>query len=188
MTMQEIPVPSDPVKVALIGAGGRASNHYAPLFGSLKRWIEVVAVCDPVQSHCQAVAATLGVPGYADIRQLVKDQPMEAALVVTPISSRHSISIYLSSNGVHNMCETSWCNTTAQAREMIETARRKNRVVRVAENFFRFPIDRFSHAVRDSGYIGRIGRIESYADHTGYHNNSRWIAFAQNRPPLGAVD
>jgi len=70
----------------------------------------------------------------------------------------------------------------AQAREMIQTARNNNVIVRVAENFFRFSIDRFAQALRDSGYLGRIGRIFSYADHTGYHNDSRWIAFAQSHP------
>jgi hypothetical protein len=107
---------------------------------------------------------------------------MEAAIIVTPIPSHYAISVYLSSHGFHNLCETTWCSMVAQAREMIKTARENNVIVRVAENFFRFSIDRFAQALRDSGYLGRIGRIFSYADHTGYHNNSRWIAFAQNHP------
>jgi len=65
---------------------------------------------------------------------------------------------------------------------MIAVARKHNVVVRVAENFFRMPIDRFAQTVRDCGYLSRIGRIVSYADHTGYHNDSRWIAFAQCHP------
>jgi len=55
-------------------------------------------------------------------------------------------------------------------------------IARVAENFFRFPIDRFAQTVRDSGYLGRIGRVVCYADHTGYHNNSRWTVFAGEHP------
>ena len=65
---------------------------------------------------------------------------------------------------------------------MVSQARESNVIGRVAENFLRFPIDRFSQVLRDSGYLGRIGRIFSYADHTGYHNNSRWIASAQSHP------
>jgi len=44
------------------------------------------------------------------------------------------------------------------------------------------PIDRFAQTVRDHGYLGRIGRVVSYASHTGYHNDSRWIAFAKCHP------
>jgi predicted dehydrogenase len=69
-----------------------------------------------------------------------------------------------------------------QAKEMIAAAKENEVITRVAENFFRYPIDRLAQTVRDSGYLGRIGRVISYADHTGYHNDSRWIAFAQCHP------
>jgi predicted dehydrogenase len=90
--------------------------------------------------------------------------------------------VYLSSNGIHNLTETTWANMLCQARDMVRVARANGVITRVAENFFRMPIDRFAQTVRDSGYIGRIGRILSYADHTGYHNNSRWIVFAKSHP------
>jgi len=168
--------------LALIGAGARSQTIYLPLWESLRPWCLPVAVCDPVAENGEKLAQALGVPYYHDIRRLVRDQLMEAALVVTPIPSHHSISVFLSAHGIHNLTETTWASMVCQAKEMIAVARANNAIVRVAENFFRMPIDRFAQTVRDSGYLGRIGRIVSYADHTGYHNNSRWIAFAQCRP------
>jgi len=173
-----LPIPPEPLKLALIGAGTRAQTIYLPLWESLKPWCVPAAVCDPVAGNGQKLAGALGVPYYADIYALVKDRPMEAALVVTPVPSHHSISVFLSSNGIPNHTETGWASMVCQAREMIATARQHNVIVRVAENFFRFPIDRFAQTVRDHGYLGRIGRIVCYADHTGYHNNSRWTVFA----------
>ncbi len=180
--MNQYAVPDEPLRIALIGAGSRAQTIYLPLWEALKPWCVPVAVCDPVAENCHKLAATLGVPAYSDIRQLVKDRPMEAAVVVTPVPSHHSISVLLSSNGIPNHTETTWASMVCQAKEMIAVARKNNVIVRVAENFLRMPIDRFAQAVRDDGYLGRIGRIVSYADHTGYHNNSRWIAFAQCHP------
>jgi len=177
-----LPIPSEPLRIALIGAGNRAQSIYLPLWESLRPWCTPVAVCDPVKENGEKLSAALGVPAYTDIRELVKDRPMEAALVVTPVPSHHSISVFLSSHGIHNHTETTWASMVCQAQEMIAVARDHNVVVRVAENFLRFPIDRFAQTVRDRGYLGRIGRIVSYADHTGYHNNSRWIAFAQGHP------
>ena len=107
---------------------------------------------------------------------------MQAALVVTPVPSHHSISVFLSANGVPNHTETGWASMVCQSKEMIAAARQHHVIVRVAENFFRFPIDRFAQTVRDHGYLGRIGRIVCYADHTGYHNNSRWTVFAGEHP------
>lgn len=175
-------IPHSPLRLALIGAGTRARDVYQPVWESLKPWCVPVAVCDPVAENGQKLAMALGVPYYADIRKLVKDRPMEAALVVTPIASHHSISVFLSSNGIHNHTETTWASMVCQAKEMIAVARKNKVIVRVAENFFRMPVDRFAQTVRDSGYLGRIGRVVSYADHTGYHNNSRWIAFAKCHP------
>ncbi|MCC7265654.1 MAG: Gfo/Idh/MocA family oxidoreductase, partial [Candidatus Latescibacteria bacterium] len=180
--MSALPLPDEPLRLALIGAGNRAQTTYLPLWESLKPWCRPVAVCDPVAAHGGRLAAALGVPAYTDIRQLVGDRPMEAALVVTPVESHHSLSVYLSSQGIHNHTETTWASMVCQARQMIAAARENRVVARVAENFFRMPIDRFAQTVRDSGYLGRIGRVVSYADHTGYHNNSRWIAFAQGHP------
>ena len=177
-----LPIPAQPLKLALIGAGSRTQTIYQPLWESLKPWCVPVAVCDPVATNGQKLAAALGVPYYNDIRQLVKDRPMEAALVVTPVPSHHSISVFLSSNGIPNHTETTWASMVCQAKEMIAVAKKNKVIVRVAENFFRMPIDRFAQTVRDVGYLGRIGRIVSYADHTGYHNDSRWIAFAQCHP------
>lgn len=178
----DLPSLREPVKVALVGAGQRAQLVYRPLWRALHPYIQVVAVCDPIRENAESLADALNVPAFFDIRELARARPMEAAVVVTPIDSHFAISTFLSSLDVHNLVETSWCNTLRQARRMVETAREHDVVTRVAENFFRFPADRIAQITRDSDYLGRIGRVFSYADHTGYHNNSRWLAFAQKHP------
>lgn len=178
----EILIPDEPVKIALIGTGRRATGIYLPIWDSLKPWCQVVAVCDPVAEFADRMGEALGVPVYSDIHQLVKDRPMEAAVVVTPIESHHSISVYLSTHGIHNHIETTWTSMLCQAREMVKVARENNTVIRVAENFLRFPCDRFAQLVRDTEYLGPIKRIYSYGGHTGFHTNSRWVAFARCHP------
>jgi predicted dehydrogenase len=175
-------IPQEKVRIALIGTGNRSSTIYAPLFSALTPWIELVAVCDPYKPNADALAALLQVPAYYSIHELVKDRPMEAALIVTPIESHHSISVFLSSHGIHNLSETTWCNMLIQAREMVDTAKNHKVIVRVAENFFRYAVDRFAQKVKQTGYLGPMNRIFSYNDHTGFHNNSRWIVFAGSHP------
>lgn len=177
-----LPMPSEPLRVALIGAGNRPRVTYLPVLPHMAPWINVVAVCDPNRANAESLAACYDARPYDDIRQLVTDRPIEAAIVVTQSWFHCPISVYLSSHGIHNLTETPWATMVAQAQLMADTARRHNVIARVGENFFRTPIDRFASVVRDAGYLGRIGRIFSYADHTGYHNNSRWIAFAGCHP------
>ena len=171
-----------PLPVALVGAGNRSRTVYLPLFPALAPWVRVVAVCDPVREHADAAAAALGVPAFYTARDLVAAGPMEAALVVTPIEGHHALSCYLSSHGVHNLVETTMANLLAQARQMATTAREHGVVMRVAENFFRFPFDRIAKKIAQSGAIGEVGRLTCFHDHLGYHNNSRWIVFMGGYP------
>ena len=171
-----------PLRVALIGAGNRASTVYAPILPHLGEWLDLVAVCDPVAEHADALAAQLGARPFHSIFELVDSQVAEAALVVTPVPSHHSISSFLSANGIHHDVETSMAMTLAQGREMSERAHAGNVVLRIGENFWRFPIDRISKAVAASGAIGDVRRVLCMYDHTGYHNNSRWIAFYESHP------
>lgn len=179
---EQMPVPADPVRVALIGAGARSRTVYLPLFEALAPWVRPVAVCDPWEPNRTAVAEALGVPGFADPQALARAGVAEVAIVATPIASHHALGMFCCEHGLHNLIETSWCSLLAQGRELAAAARERGVVARVAENFVRFPIDRFAALVRDDGCIGPIRRVVSYADHTGYHNDSRWIAFAGAHP------
>lgn len=180
--MNTVIKPDRPVRAAIVGAGNRSSTIYLPLLNDLLPWIKVCAVCDPVREHADKLAAAAGAKAYYDIHELVGDPLVEAAVVITPVDSHHSISVFLSEHKIHHMVETTWCSTQKQALQMIGAAEKNGVVSVVAENFFRFAIDRFAGAVKDSGYIGDIHRIYSYNDHTGYHNNSRWIRFTKSYP------
>ena len=180
--LSDIPRPKEPVRVAIIGAGNRSQTVYLPLMQDLMAWLCPVAVCDPIQEHAERAAERLGVPACADIRALVAGGSMEAALVVTPEASHHSLSVYLSTHGVHSLIETPLCTTVWQGQEMLAAAREHGVLVGVAEQFFRYPEDRFAQVVRDSGVLGDIRRIICYGDHSGFHNNSRWIVFNRSQP------
>ncbi len=177
-----LPTPDEPIRIALIGAGRRSATQYAPILPSLAPWIQIAAVCDPVDDHAKKLAEPLNAEAFTDIRRLVRDTDIEAALVVTPVQSHHSISVFLSANGIHQLIETSFASSLTMAREMVEAGKKGGALIRVAENFFRMPVDRIVSRIREAGDVGSVGRIVSYADHTGYHNNSRWIAYAGEHP------
>ena len=171
-----------PLRVALIGAGNRASTVYAPILPHLGKWLDLVAVCDPVKEHSDRLAAELGGQPFDSIHNLLAADVAEAALVVTPVPSHHSISSLLSERGVHHNVETSMAATISQGREMLARAATGGVVCRIGENFFRYPIDRMMKAVSHSGAIGEVRRIICMYDHTGFHNDSRWVFFHEAHP------
>jgi len=177
-----VPVPARPVRLALIGAGSRMTNVFVPAFASARDWIEIVAVCNRRAARRNALAARLGVPGFANPASLLAAGLCEAALVVTPPAMHHPLSVYLSRRGVHHITETPWALTAWGARQMLQTAREHGVVSRTAENFVRFARDRFAELVRDSGVIGLIHRIISYGSIIGFHTSARWRRFAGQAP------
>jgi predicted dehydrogenase len=169
--------------IALVGTGVRSRTVYFPIFASLRaRGVRLVAVCDPVREHADAFAESLGARAFYSIRDLVRARPMEAALVASPIETHHSISCYLSQNGIHNLVETPIASTLAQAQDMMRTARDGGVVFRVGEQFFRLPAQRIAQRVDKTGFLGPINRVVSTFDYTGFHNNSCWIVFFGDHP------
>lgn len=172
----------NPVALAMIGAGNRSTTVYQGLFPSLRPWVRVVAVCDPVRANADRYAAAVGAPAFYSVQDLIRAEVAEAALVVAPIDVHHALSVTLSRAGLHHLVETSIANTLWQARDMAATARAHGVTFRVGENFIRFPFDRMAQAIDRTGFLGPIRRITCLHDHTGYHNNSRWIAFYGAHP------
>ena len=172
----------DKIKVAIIGTGNRTRKVYTPLFKSLNNEIDIVAVCDPNRESCSEYANLLGAKPYYSIKNLVNDKVINAALVVCPIDIHYALSIYLSENKIHQLIETSMCSTVEQGRLMVEKAAENNVVMRIAENFLRFPFDRIAKEINKTKFIGEVKRIVCYHDHTGYHNNSRWTHFFDEYP------
>ena len=170
------------LNVAIIGSGNRTKKVYYPLFKSLKDYINIVAVCDPNEKSCKELAEKLNVKPYVSIKNLVDDKIINAALLICPIDIHYGLSCYLSENKIHQLIETSMCSTLEQSKLMVEKAKENNTIMRIAENFFRFPFDRISKEINKTKFIGDVKRIVCYHDHTGYHNNSRWIKFYDEHP------
>jgi predicted dehydrogenase len=172
-----------PLSIALIGTGFRSRTVYRLLFAALQvRGVRLAAVCDPVRESADSYAASLGVPAYYSIRELVQACPMEAALVCTPVELFHSISCYLSQHGIHHLVEASFCASLTQARQMIATAQANRVVLAVGEQFFRLAYERIAKRIADTGFIGPVNRVISTFSHTGAHNNACWIKFFEAHP------
>lgn len=173
----------EPLDLALIGTGFRSKTVYRLLFAALAaRGVRLVAVCDPVRESADAYAASLGVPAFYSIHDLVRARPMQAAIVCTPPELFHSISLYLTHHGVHHLVEAGFTSTLLQARQMIDTAQAQGVVLAVGEQFFRLAYERMAKRIADTGIVGPVHRILSTFSHTGTHNNACWIKFFDSHP------
>ncbi len=156
--------PSERITYAAIGCGGMGRRHLrgmAKLYASSRCNMELVAVCDPNQENAGLLAdeaqALLGTRPrvFPDVERMVRAMPdLQAADVTTDTGSHHAVAAACLEAGLHVLCEKPLAVTVRGCTLAIGTARRRQRVLSVAENFRRDPINRLVRALIDDGAIG----------------------------------
>lgn len=125
--------PSRRVRVAVAGCGEIAQIMHIPYLKELDRFFELVAVADVSPSVAQAVAARYHVPRwYTDYRAMLAEERPEAIVVLTSNEYHGPIAIEALKHGCHVLVEKPMCLSPQEGREMVETAKRHDRVLMVA--------------------------------------------------------
>lgn len=155
---------SERLKVALVGCGGMGRRHLrgiAALYQSSFSNVELVAVCDLNQENANFLAdeaaELLGSRPqvYADIATMAREIPdLQAASVTTDAGSHHTVAVACLEAGLHLLCEKPLAVTLRGCNRIVEAAQRTGKVVSVAENYRRDPINRLIRALIDDGAIG----------------------------------
>ncbi|MGI8915773.1 MAG: Gfo/Idh/MocA family protein [Chloroflexota bacterium] len=154
------------IQYAAVGCGGMGRRHLrgmARLRASSRCNMTLAAVCDLNQDNANFLAGEaaelLGTRPkvFADIEQMVRELPdLQAADVTTDTGSHHRVATACLEAGLHVLCEKPLAVTIRGCTRVIEAAKRHRRVLSVAENFRRDPINRLVRALLDDGAIGTV--------------------------------
>ena len=113
-------------QVGIIGCGGIANGKHLPSLQKLAN-VQLVAFCDLVPERAEKAAEEYGVPGakvFTDYKDLVALPELDVIHVLTPNKSHAPISIAAMEAGKHVMCEKPMAKTAADAKAMVDTARK----------------------------------------------------------------
>ena len=128
------------IRVGIIGCGGIANGKHMP---SLKKVpdCEMVAFCDILPERAEKAAAEYGAKGartYTDYKELLQDKSIDVVHVCTPNRSHSFITVDALEAGKHVMCEKPMAINSAEARKMLEAARRTGKKLSIGyQNRFR---------------------------------------------------
>lgn len=114
------------VRVGIIGCGGIANGKHMPSLAKLPH-VEMVAFCDIIEERAQKAAAEYGTSDakvYTDYKALLEDAVVDVIHVCTPNKSHADISIAALEADKHVMCEKPMAKTAADARRMLDAAKR----------------------------------------------------------------
>lgn len=152
------------LKLAIAGCGVMGRRHVlglGKLRGVDRLRFELAAAIDPVAASAEALAdiaeAQLGVRPrtFADLASMQAAMSVDALDITTSPDLHTPVGVAALEAGIHVMVEKPIALTVAQGLVMIDAARRHGRVLSVAENYRRDPINRLAKALIDAGAIGR---------------------------------
>ena len=152
------------VSIAMVGTGGMARRQVAglaALAASDDHNVMLAAVYGRSMAKAEALAdeaaALLGhrPRAFTDLRTMAAAMPeIQGVTVVTDTGSHHAVVLSCLAAGFHVMIEKPLALTVRGCNAVIEAARQQGKIVSVAENYRRDPINRLAKALIDGGAIG----------------------------------
>lgn len=152
-------------RIGIIGCGGIANGKHLPSLKKLGN-VELVAFCDIVPERAEKAAAEYGCEGaqvYADYRELLKDESLDIVHVLTPNDMHAEITIAALEADKHVMCEKPMAKTAADARRMVEAAKRTGKKLTIGYNNRFRPDSLHLKKICESGDLGHIYFAKAHA-------------------------
>lgn len=118
------------MNIGLVGVGGMGSVHYANYQQIAD--CQVAAVCGSSQ-RTKDTAAQWGVPSYSTITEMVEHAKIDIVDICTPTYLHHDMVMEALECGKDVICEKPIALSTADAREMLEAARKNGCQLYIAQ-------------------------------------------------------
>ncbi|KQX46559.1 MULTISPECIES: Gfo/Idh/MocA family protein [unclassified Paenibacillus] len=152
-------------RIGIIGCGGIANGKHLPSLKKLSN-VELVAFCDIVQEKAETAAEKYGsktAKVYEDYKELLQDATIDIVHVLTPNDSHAEIAIAALEAGKHVMCEKPMAKTAADAKRMVETAKRTGKKLTIGYNNRFRPDSQHLKRVCEEGELGEIYFAKAHA-------------------------
>ncbi|MGB9678423.1 MAG: Gfo/Idh/MocA family protein [Thermoanaerobacteraceae bacterium] len=153
------------LRVGIIGCGGIAFAKHMPSLAKIKN-VEMVAFCDIVEERAEKAKKEFGNEGakvYKDYKKLLEDKTIDIVHVCTPNKSHADITVDALYAGKHVMCEKPMAKTAADAKRMVEAAKKSGKKLTIGyQNRFRAD-SQYLHKLTQEGELGEIYFAKAHA-------------------------
>ena len=140
------------LRAAVIGAGFVGRAHIESL---RRQGIPVVGVLGSSRDRAAESARALRIDrAYSSLDELAKDKEVDVVHICTPNHLHAEQTTVLMRAGKHVMCEKPLAMNTKESAQLIDLARKENRVGGVTYNLRYYPLCQQARAMVDAGAIG----------------------------------
>lgn len=156
------------LRMAVIGVGHLGRVH-ARLLRQFEG-VELIGVVDPAEEQRNTVAREIGVPSFADYREILGQ--VDAAVLASPTCTHHAIGLDCLAAGLHLFIEKPLAVTAREGAELVHLARQQGRVLQVGH------VERFNPA---------FVAVQQHVHGTRFIDASRLGTFAGRSTDIGVV-
>ena len=164
--------PSERITTASIGLGSRGNDHLGACLGRSET--QVVAVCDPFASKCEAARAKVearyadaigrgaykGCQATPDFREVLARQDVDAVFIASPENWHALQAATAVAAGKDVYCEKAMSLTIAEGRALCRAVRRYGRVFQICTQQRSDRNFRFACELARNGYLGKVGMVK----------------------------
>ncbi len=166
-----------PLRHAVIGVGAGVFSMHMPAIQ--QPIVDLAGVCDIREEIGQQRAAMLGVPFYADYRQMIAELQPDVAVVITPHYCHAEIAIDCLQAGCNVLVEKPMALEVGESDAMIETARKSGKMLAVNFQHRQRPEVRAARKLIQEGRLGKIQRLDMvtpWPRSAAYYGQASWRA------------
>jgi predicted dehydrogenase len=149
------------IKVAVIGAGNVAQIAHLPAYKSHPD-VELTALVEEDLTKGRRVAQQFGVKKvYEDFTRMLNKEEIDAVDICTPNYLHAPMAITALRSGHHVLCEKPIARNAAEAKKMVDTAKKSKKILMVAmNNRFRQDVEVLQKFIK-SGELGNIQLVKA---------------------------
>jgi predicted dehydrogenase len=146
------------LRVGIVGVGGIANGKHMPALAKIPE-VEMVAFCDLIKERAEKGAKQYGTPDAlvcTDYRELVERDDIDVVHVCATNDAHSFVTVAALESGKHVMCEKPMAKSAAEARAMVEAAKRTGKKLTIGyQNRFTAESVHLK-ALCDQGVLGEI--------------------------------
>ena len=150
----------------------------------------LVAICDKDQNRMMEMAQKYNVAKtYTDYKELLKDEEIEAVIIVTPDQAHAEITIAALNAGKHVLCEKPMSLDLDECKQMINTSDKTGKKLMIGQICRMTPGFIEAKRLVDLGVIGDLYYVESeYAhDYSKIPGSDNWRTTPERHPIIGGA-
>jgi len=167
------------VGIAIVGTGYWGKNHirnYKSLL--MENQINYLKIYDINEIRLKQMAIDYNLEYVNDINDIANDKKIDAVVIVTPSESHYKLSKFFLENDKDIFVEKPLTLDSAKAKELVELAEAKKKILMVGHLFRYHPAIRDLKKRIEIGEFGRIYMIHSYRFALGVPRKDMGVVFA----------